>query len=72
MEVMESLKLRKGVEIQVMSIESLMEVSHLKASRENRNLFFLSEVKLIHLFSLALFSVIFSSTRARCIFFKFC
>lgn len=37
-EVMESLKLRKGMEIQVMSIERIMEVSHLKASRENRNL----------------------------------
>lgn len=37
-EVMESLKLRKGGEIQVISIERIMEVSHLKASRENRNL----------------------------------
>lgn len=68
MGVMESLKLRKGVEIQVMSTESLMDVSHLKASRENRNPFFLSEVKLIHLFSLAPFSVIFCSARVRCFF----
>ena len=41
-----------------------VEVSHLKASRKNRNLFFLSKGKPIHLFSQTLFSINFYSARS--------
>lgn len=45
------------MEIQMMFTSCIVEVSHLKASRKNRNLFFLSKGKWIHLFSLTPFSI---------------